>query len=197
MPLRSSGRSTRKNAAERLITRILTVLAAKPAGAVFLAILATMGIYFAVRPPNLWSDDHKFAIGFGIAISAVTAAFIEVFPGVISYLGQWSANSKFVAFFGEVTKETRGALLVFSHRTLRDDVCANDIWKTLPETDGINLNGAVPEGMNGWVALQDLRGANYIAGELAKRVQQTSYFRTDLDLIGDPIDQIRATVFSF
>jgi hypothetical protein len=137
------------------------------------------------------------SVFYNILSTAVAALWLSLYPRLWALMGEERERRQFLKFFGAVTGETRGALLMFSYRKLNQAHNKPEIWDTEIVKHVPAAKDALAEGLNSWVPLQDLRGANYVAGEIAKVAKKTPYFRTDRDLVSDPVDQIRATVISF
>jgi hypothetical protein len=136
------------------------------AGVIALWIVLIGATITYLNPDFLSYSGLIYVIITGVLTSALAAFLLDILPRIFNGVGRWREQREFLSFFGIVTNQTRGAILVFSYRKLRDVEDQDDTqrWITTSEVSALQQKyHAVAEGLNGWVPLQDLRGANYVA----------------------------------
>lgn len=126
----------------------------------------------------------------GIAISAMLTLFIlsavELIPESARHLGERSEAMRFRRFFGDAACKT-DVRLVFPHRRL-DPSLASDPWITHHEVPHLSAAKPVPEGVNAWLAAQDVRAAAYVSSMLFKYTDRDVKFIHDKDIEHDDFD---------
>ena len=166
------------------------------------AIPAIVALVFAIV--TLFVDN---ADPFVINISYnIIAAALFIFLTLVTLLVadicySRSPQANFRSFFGSVTAEAGGVFLIFASRETDQCASSNEAcqpkMRTIPRELGIVPSDAAPKGITDWIPVQDLRGAIYISGAIARFTGKTAVFRTDKDLQNRPIDQMRPTIISF
>jgi len=127
-------------------------------------------------------------------ISIMTTLFIvssvELVPELARRLAERSRAAKFARFFGRAAVEGE-VRLVFAHRQLR---ALSDPWIThyrVPEIEG---SRPIPEGVNAWLAAQDIRAAVYLANTFSKFNDRDFKIIHDKDIDSDDFDYCAVSI---
>jgi len=146
----------------------------------FLFLLAaafTLAIYLYAN--GVFNDEK---IGYplvGVMTTLFIVSGVELLPEAVRWLRRFSKRARFCEFFGEaVLKED--IRLVFPHRTLSVKQKTNPfVTRQESGTD------AIPEGVNGWLAFQDVRAAVYVSNMISEMTNMQIIAVQDKDVETD------------
>jgi hypothetical protein len=124
--------------------------------------------------------QRMLAIVVGVMIAFFITSSTELIPEAARRLGEISQRGKFKRFFGE-TAFNRSPRLVFAHRRLDSSLFETSPWKTHYEAP----NNTYAEGVNVWLAFQDIRAATYLSNAFYKMTGNGVKLIHDKEIEGD------------
>lgn len=117
----------------------------------------------------------------GVMTTLFIVSGVELLPEAVRWLRRFSKRGRFCEFFGDaVLKED--IRLVFPNRTISENQKTNPfVTRHKPSDDA-----ALPEGVNGWLAFQDVRAAVYVTNTISEMTNKQIIAVQDKDVEGDP-----------
>ncbi len=124
--------------------------------------------------------ERIWTIVVGVMLSLFIITSTDLIPEAARQLGQRTKRGKFKRFFGE-TSFKENVHLVFAHRSLNPNLLKADTWVThYPAPKG---NSA--EGVNAWLAFQDIRAATFLSNSFVEMTGQDVLLTHDKYIDGD------------
>jgi len=131
------------------------------------------------------TDDRLAGMMISLMLTLFIISLVELVPEAATILGRWSEAGEFRRFFGDAALK-HDVALVCAHRKL-DPFVSRDPWITHhPLPAGIEK--AAAEGVNLWLATQDIQAAIYLSGMLSRFTSKTVLLRHDRDVDRDEFD---------
>jgi hypothetical protein len=118
----------------------------------------------------------------GLATTILIICAVELIPEAGLWIARWSRRGQFREFFGAAACEDE-VRLVFAFRRLDPQLKAEP-WHThycVPQAQG----RPIPEGVNAWLAFQDVRAAAYLASTISEITGRQVCFIHDKDAEDD------------
>src|SRR5262249_54791097 len=122
-----------------------------------------------------------------IIVSVMLSLFIttgtDLIPEIARRFGDRLERGKFRQFFGD-TAFTRNVRLVFAHRRLKLEVAESNPWVTHHTVPSDKR----PEGVQAWLAFQDVHTATYLANKIFDMTGKKAMLIHDKDIDTDDFD---------
>lgn len=138
------------------------------------ALLGLMKWYGQLNEVRLW------AITVGAMLSLFITTTTDLIPEAARRIGERSRRGRFKRFFGEAAFE-QTTHLVFAYRLLKPSQLKDNPWVTFSNTP----EGTSAEGVNAWLAFQDIRAATYLSNSLYEMTGKDVRLIHDKDIDGD------------
>ena len=129
-------------------------------------------------PPTSVLRNIAQVILSALGTTLIVAAALELIPEYFRRRDEKGRRDRFFEFFGEAAKS--GPVLVMSGRDDPPDHGTRAKSDLPPEAAG-----AVPEGVRGWLALDDIRTATRLAQEFGKYIEPEAAIEEDVVLFED------------
>jgi len=129
------------------------------------------------------SDKGRIQILVSITLTCYSLSIVEITPELVRRMLAEFETAKFREFFGEATTKD-DVRLVFAHR----HQSKVDNWVTHYKPPTVSGMKPVPEGINAWLAFQDVRAAVYIASTVHRFTNREVKFIHDKDIDHDDFD---------
>ena len=142
------------------------------------AILLFIGLLFF----NVIDADKGRSMLIGVTTTLFIISSVELLPEAGRWIEERSRRGRFKQLFGEAAFKD-DVRLVFAHRQLDPTLQAGP-WVThyrVPQAQG----HPAPEGVNAWLAFQDVRAAVYLANTIAEMTGRQVNFIHDKDAEAD------------
>lgn len=126
------------------------------------------------------NDERMLTITVGVMLSLFITTSTELIPEVARRIEERSKRGRFRRFFGE-TAFKRTVRLVFAHRLLNSTITSSNPWVTHYKAP----QGKSAEGVNAWLAFQDIRAATYLSNSFYEMTGKGVRLIHDKDIEGD------------
>ncbi len=156
---------------------------------IFLFAVALFLLYILLRG-KLIDSEKKVAILVSVMVTLFIISLIELIPELLRWMTEWRKQNQFKLFFGTATFKDK-VYLVFAHRVL-DSYLGRDPWHT--HYKQAEQGNFVPEGVNAWLAFQDVRAAVYLANEIYTVTGRQVKFKHDKDIEEDDFENCAISV---
>lgn len=119
----------------------------------------------ALVPLGGKDSERRTALLVSIAASFLVVSIAELTPEIVRAVSHYTKRARFLRFFGDAAFKHE-TCLVFAHRQLKK--LQNDPW-VFDQEPHLHLPGGErpwAEGVDAWLAVQDIRAAVYLTSEL-------------------------------
>lgn len=126
------------------------------------------------------NSQRMWVIVVSVMLSLFITTITDLIPETARRIGERSKQGKFKYFFGEAALN-RIVRLVFAYRRLNPERLLADPWIT----DYKVPQGTSAEGVNTWLAFQDIRAATYLSNLFYEMTGKGVSLIHDRDIVGD------------
>jgi hypothetical protein len=149
---------------------------------VFLLVAAVSLFVYLQANEVFYSEKVGYPL-VGVMTTLFIVSGVELLPELVRWLRDISIRGKFTAFFGEAVLR-EDVRLVFPHRKISPEQKSDPfVTHYKPPQSAAK---PVPEGVNGWLAFQDVRAAVYVTNTLSEMTNKQIFAVHDKDVEADP-----------